>query len=579
MHNLQDFISLLRKKNLIRDIFCLVDSNLELAEIHRRVIQEEGPALLFHNVKGSSFPVVTNLYGTQERVNLAFSSIPEDIFEKALSLLDSFSFSLNFFWKNKSFLKKLFHLGTKKSYFSSLKKHSIQPPNLYDLPLIKSCPEDGGHFITLPLVYTESPLNGIPNLGMYRMQRFDKNTLGLHFQIQKGGGFHYQQAEKLNIPLPVTVFLGGPPSLTLAAISPLPENISEIILASFLMGKKIKFFKSSSSPHPIFSDCEIALLGYSPPYERKEEGPFGDHLGYYSLKHPFPIFKCLKMYYKKNSIYPATIVGKPRQEDFYLGNKIQSFLSPFISKLMPGVINLHSYGDSGFHPLSSVQITERYEKQSLSLAFRILGEGQLSLTKFLLMTDQKINLSNIKEVLITILERFNPKYDLRIFAHTSQDTLDYTGREYCKGSKGILIGLGKKIRDLPDKYDKKNCIHGVKNIIPFCPGCLLLEPYHKNSFSPKNLLNNPFLKTWPLIIIVDSALSATKDSISFLWEVFTRFDPAFDITSNTFLKHNNLEYSLPIIINSLKKKYYPKEVECDTMTKSIVDKKWKTYFQ
>ncbi len=577
MNNLHDFIFLLRKNNLIKDIFCSVDSNLEIAEIHRRVIQEEGPALLFHNVKGSSFPVVTNLYGTQKRVDLAFSCFSDDLLSKILLLLESFS--LNSFWKNKSILKRFLNIGKKKSYFSPLKKNFKTLPNLYNLPLLKSWPEDGGHFITLPLVYTESPFNGIPNLGMYRIQRFDKHTLGLHFQIQKGGGFHYQQAEKLNIQLPVSIFLGGHPVLMLAAISPLPENVSEIMFASFLMNKKIKFFKTSSFPYPIFSDCEIALLGYSPPYQRKEEGPFGDHLGYYSLKHPFPIFKCLKMYYKKNAIYPATIVGKPRQEDFYIGNKIQSLLSPLIPKLMPGIINLHSYGDSGFHPVSAAQIIERYEKQSLSLAFRILGEGQLSLTKFLLITDQKVNLVDIKDVLIAILERFNPKYDLRIFAHTSQDTLDYTGREYCKGSKAVLMGLGKKFRTLPTTYPKENSIEKIKNIKVFCPGCLILEPYCKKSFCPKFLLNNPFLKTWPLVIIVDSTTSATKDNISFLWEVFTRFDPAFDVFSKISLKHHNLEYSLPIIINALKKNFYPKEVECDDITKSIVDNKWKTYFQ
>lgn len=578
MKNLQDFLSVLRKKKLLKDVFCPVDPNLELAEIHRRIICDGGPALLFHNVKGSSFPVVTNLYGTQERTDLAFSSAPDDLFDKVLSLTESFSFSLDFFWKNRYLLKRFLSIGTKKSYFSLLKKNLQKSPNLYQLPLIKSWPEDGGSFITLPLVYTESPLSGVPNLGMYRLQRFDKHTLGLHFQIQKGGGFHYQEAEKLNIPLPVSIFLGGPPALMLAAIAPLPEKASELLLASFLLCKKINFFKTSF-PYPIFSDCEFALLGYAPPHERKEEGPFGDHLGYYSLKHLFPLFKCSYMYHKKNAIYPATIVGKPRQEDFYLGNKIQTFLSPILSKLMPGIVNLHSYGDAGFHPLSAAQITERYERQSLSLAFRILGEGQLSLTKFLLMTDQNVPLNDIKTTLIAVLERFNPKYDLRIFAHTSQDTLDYTGREYCKGSKGVLIGLGKKIRNLPTTYNAQDTIPGIKNIKAFCSGCLLLEPYHKDFFSLEQLIDNPFLKPWPLVILVNSVSSATKDNISFLWEVFTRFDPAFDISAKTLLTCHNLEYSLPIVINALMKPYYPKEVQSDEITSSIVDKKWKTYFQ
>src|SRR5690606_26569928 len=214
--------------------------------------------------------------------------------------------------------------------------------------------------MTLPLVYTESPEDGKPNLGMYRIQRYDDRHTGLHCQIGKGGGFHYQEAEERGEALPVTIFAGGPPALILSAIAPLPEGVPELLLASLLLGKRLPYKRVPGWPHPIIAECEFAFAGHALPKKRKMEGPFGDHYGYYSLKHPYPVFRCKKVYRRKDAIWPATVVGKPRQEDFYIGDYLQELLSPIFPIVMPTVRDLWSYGETGFHSLAAAVVKDRY---------------------------------------------------------------------------------------------------------------------------------------------------------------------------------------------------------------------------
>jgi UbiD family decarboxylase len=575
--NLRQFLKILRKEKEIVDIYEEVDPCLEIAEIHRRIAAANGPALFFHRVKNSAFPVTTNLFGSRKRIDLAFQNRPDRIVASLVDLLTSeFPPKLSLLWKKRGDLKSLLALGTKKTSFPPIKGSQIAPPDLEKLPLLKSWPRDGGHFITLPLVYTAPPGGGAPNLGMYRIQRYCKKTTGLHFQIQKGGGFHYQQAESQRQVLPISIFIGGAPALILSAITPLPENVPELLIAGLMQGKKISITPTPHSPYPLLAECEFALVGHAQPYLRKPEGPFGDHYGYYSWEHDFPIFECEAIYHRKDAIYPATVVGKPKQEDFYIGEYLQELLSPLFPVVMPGIKSLWSYGETGFHSLSAAVVKERYYRECMTSAFRILGEGQLSLTKFLLVTDQSLDLRNFPLVLTHILERFRPETDLFIFANLSLDTLDYTGPALNKGSRGIMLGIGEKVRDLPTTFHTP-LSSPFKKGAPFSPGCLVLEC---EPIDPKELI--PHLSSfseWPLLILVDNLSQAIKDQTSFLWTVFTRFEPAADIYSPSVqMIRNHPSYSSPILIDARMKPHYPPELFCDPQTAATVSKKWNTYF-
>lgn len=411
---------------------------------------------------------------------------------------------------------------------------------------------------------------------MYRMQRYDSGTTGMHFQIQKGGGFHYDAAEKQRQDLPVQVFLGGPPALLAAAVAPLPELFPELLLASFLLGKRLPVTQNHCP-----AEAEFLLQGVVKPLERRVEGPFGDHYGFYSLAHSFPVFRVQSVHHRRDAIYPATVVGKPPQEDFYLGDFLQNLFSPLFPYIMPGVRNLWTYGESGFHSLAAAIVEERYTRESLVHALRILGEGQLSLTKCLLITDQWIDLRNIYHCLTTILERFQPEEDLIVLPQTSADTLDYTGKKFNRGSKMILMGLGREpCRVLPSDPSLPDMI-GISHIAAFCPGVLVLEgcSYTKDPQQAQRFLENygDICSSWPLLILADST-RITRDPTSFLWSVFTRFDPDLDIHAHYTIKRHRLRYRLPILIDARHKPFYPDEVVVDETTERQVTDRWKTYF-
>ena len=578
--NLREYINHLRERGLVMDVQEPVSAHLELAEIHRRVAAANGPTLLFHNVVGSTFPVVTNLFGSSRHVDLAFGSEPMEFIEQMLHLLtQDFPPKLSTLWAKRKYLQRMLSLGTRSRSSAPVTECQQRKVDLEQLPLLQLWPDDGGHFVTLPLVYTEPIDKGPPNLGMYRLQRYDKETTGLHWQIAKGGGFHFHQAEQQDQPLPVSVFLGGPPALILSAIAPLPENVPEILLSSLLLGSKLATTRVKNHPHPLIAESEFALLGHAIPHERQPEGPFGDHYGYYSLKHPFPKFQCKRVYHRKDAIYPATIVGKPRQEDYYIGNYLQKLLSPLFPVVMPGVKNLWSYGETGFHSLSAAVVKERFYRESMASAFRILGEGQLSLTKFLLLTDQPVDLEDFPRVLETILERFRPETDLFIFANLSMDTLDYTGPELNKGSRGVLVGTGEPVRSLPSSFS--GALPGpFSKAKVFCPGCLVLQGPSIDESTPfEELLKHESFKNWPLIILVDDVDTATKHVPAFLWTVFTRFEPAADIYApRTKVIRHHLSYSIPLLIDARMKASYPKMVSCDASTAHLVTDKWHKYF-
>ncbi len=580
IQNLRQFLQILRQEKDLATIEVEVNPYLEAAEIHRRVIERGGPALLFSRIKGSPFPAVTNLFGTAKRIELAFGLRPLQLVRQAVHLAETlFPPRLSTFWANRNLGLEALKLGTREVKQGPVLEVVEESADLNRLPILTTWQQDGGPFLTLPLVYTEHPRDRRHNLGIYRMQRYDAKTTGMHWQIAKGGGFHYSAAEQLDEPLPVSVFLGGPPALVLAAVAPLPENVGELMIASLLVGERISMIRPAMSPHPIPAEAEFVLQGSVTPRERRPEGPFGDHYGYYSLKHDYPVFRIHKIFRRRDAIYPATVVGKPRQEDFFIGDYLQELLSPLFPVVMPGVRDLWSYGETGFHSLAAAVVKERYSREAMTSAFRILGEGQLSLTKFLIATDSAVDLKNFPKLLTHVLERVQWETDLFVISNLSMDTLDYCGPEVNKGSKGILLGLGQPVRTLPLQFEGKIPID-VREIKAFCPGCLVASgsKYEIEPNQAQRLAQWPGFADWPLIILADDASIATSAPL-FLWTVFTRFEPAGDIyAAQTEVRRHHLCYRGPIVIDARMKPTYPAELFSDPEVSRTVDQRWKQYF-
>jgi UbiD family decarboxylase len=590
MHrNLRSFLDTLRKENEIVEITAEVDPYLEIAEIHRRVIDEQGKALLFKNVKGSNFPVVTNLFGTQKRIDLGFGSRPVELVRRIATAAEELvPPTLDKLWQNRDLAITALKLGTRNVSTGPVLEARQSNVDLNALPFIQLWPEDGGFFNTLGLVYTESPTSGKHNLGIYRMQRYDRTKTGMHWQIGKGGGFHYFEAEQRNELLPVSVYMGGPPALILSAAAPLPEGVGELMLASLLIGEKIKlteiklrFGRSGSEVRvPIVAESEFALVGHVPPHHRRPEGPFGDHYGYYSLEHDFPIFHCDAVFHRKDAIYPATVVGKPRQEDFFLGDYLQELLSPLFPLVMPAVSDLWSYGETGFHSLAAAVVKQRYGRETLTSGFRILSEGQLALTKFLLLTDQPRDLRDFKSLFEYILARVEWDRDLFIFNQTAFDTLDYTSGKLNYGSKAILIGTGEAKRELTRVFDGK-LPAGVRQAEPFCGGCLVIQgsTYAEDPEMASRLATSGAFDDWQIVVVHDRVEYA-RSTDQFLWATWTRFNPATDVfAKEATLRDNHIGYRAPIVLDARMKPWFPREVEPDPETVRSVDRRWGEYFR
>ncbi|MBX3292637.1 MAG: UbiD family decarboxylase [Acidobacteria bacterium] len=582
MHkNLRSFIDLLRRENEIVEISAEIDPYLEIAEIHRRIIDEKGKALLFTNVKGSDFPVVTNLFGTKRRIDLAFGPKPLEFVKRAVHAAEELlPPKLNKLWGYRDLAFTAAKLGTKNVRNAPVLESRQANVDLEKLPLLQLWHEDGGHFVTLPLVYTESPVDGKHNLGMYRIQRYDKTTTGIHWQIGKGGGFHYYEAEQRNEALKATIFLGGPPALILSAIAPLPEGFPELMLASLLAGSKIGMTDNPlDGHHRLLAEAEFAICGHVPPHERRPEGPFGDHYGYYSLTHDYPVFHTDAVFHRKDAIYPATVVGKPRQEDFFIGDYLQELLSPLFPLVMPAVRDLWSYGETGFHSLSAAVVRERYGREGLSAGFRILGEGQLALTKFLLLTDTPQDLHDFRSLFEHILARVDWHRDLHIFTQTAFDTLDYASGKINYGSKAILIGMGDAKRELAREF-RGELPTGIRAAEPYCGGCLVLEAdsYENEKDLADRMARSGKFDDWQLIVLHDS-IEFAGSTEKFLWATWTRFDPASDVyAKNIELKNNHIGYSAPVVIDARMKPWYPKEVEPHEDIVKLVDERWGEYF-
>ena len=573
--SLRDFIDVLRQEGELVDIHLPLSPHLVIPEIQRRVVKRKGPALLFHNVNGSPFPVATNLFGSQKRIDLAFGGRPEQVVRDLCHLIESLPPKPKDIWAKRSLLPKLLKVGLKNKKTGPLVQNEID--SLEKLPALHCWPEDGGPFVTLPLVYTQHPHTGKGNLGMYRVQIQGPRQAGMHIQIHRGGGNHYYAHEAENRGMPSAVIVGGHPALTISAVAPLPEDVPELAFASLMMGYKLDMIRNPQyADIPIPAEADFCIYGTVPPRERAPEGPFGDHYGYYSLKHDYPFMNVEKIYHRPDAIWPATVVGRPPQEDHYIAIYLQDIFSPLFPIVMKGVKDVFAYEESGVHSLAGAIVHERYYRESFTASMRVLGEGQLSLSKCLMTTDADLDLRNFKPFLQHIVARCDFRTDLHIISNISLDTLDYTGPAINKGSKALFLGVGEARFDLKENVPAtfSNTAFGDASL--FCPGVMVVRgpAYEADPKAAEKLVAQKEIEGFRVVCLHDDPAAATKDDHAFLWHIFTRFEPAGDIYGKHEVKRYHFAFDAPIVIDCRIKPGYPKVLEPEADTVREVDEIW-----
>lgn len=436
--DLQDFIEVLEKAGELKRITVEVDSELEITEITDRVSKEYGPALLFENVKGSKMPVLINAYGTKKRMAMSLgvenlNDIAEEIVE-FMQIADSVPQSLL------DKVKLLPKLAEVSSFIPRVVKKGIcqevvhKNPSLDAIPILKCWPEDAGKFITLPQVYTKDPETGKRNVGMYRLQKFDATTTGMHWHIHHDGAENYRKHTELGKPTEVAVALGGDPSITYVATAPLPPDIDELLFAGFLRKKPVELVKCKTIDMEVPADAEIILEGYVDPHERRIEGPFGDHTGYYSLADEYPVFHITCITHRKNPVYPTTIVGKPPQEDCYMAYATERIFLPLLKFQLPEVVDMHLPMEGVFHNCVIVSIKKSFPGHAQKIMSSLWGMGQMMFAKFIIVVDDDVNVENVSEVMWKVFNNVDPRRDTMI-VDGPLEVLDHSAPRPLFGSK------------------------------------------------------------------------------------------------------------------------------------------------
>ena len=596
--NLQQAVVDLEREGQLRRIDVELDPYLEIGAVQRRVYQHGGPALLFTRAKGSSFPLLGNLFGTIERARYLFRDTLDAIQLLAAAKGDPPAL-LRRPGKALGLLPHLAHLLPRRGNGGILLK---QTTSLQELPKLVSWPQDGGPFITLPQVYSEDPQLGgwrHSNLGMYRVQLAGNRYLpgsevGLHYQLHRGIGVPHAAAIRAGRKLPVNVFVGGPPSLTLAAVMPLPEGMPELAFAGLLGGHRLPMVPTGNgllAP----AEADFCLVGHIDPQRTLPEGPFGDHLGYYSLAHDFPVMTIDKVYHRPDAIWPFTTVGRPPQEDTTFGALIHEMTGALIPELIPGVRAIHAVDAAGVHPLLLALGSERYvpyepataPRELLTQANALLGQGQLSLAKYLLIADgaavPQLDLHDIAGFLRHLLERADWTRDLHFQTRTTIDTLDYSGSGLNQGTKVVIAAAGPPLRTLPTEL-----VGDLRLPAGFCtprlvlPGVLAIQapPWEGTRGLPaadlerfcREVPADDSLNRYPLIVLADDSDFVARTLDNFLWVTFTRSDPAADIDgigAQSRAKHWGCSGSL--VIDARIKTHHPAPLEDDPAVERRID--------
>ena len=581
--DLRTFIDHLERNRELVRIREQVDPDQEMTIIQHRVIANGGPALLFENVIGSPYRVVSNLFGTRQRTDLAFGGNPAELGERVLRLSHNLMPpGLSGLVRSRRDLLALTSARMRTVRHGPVLETVAEPPDLKQLPVLTCWPEDGGPFFTLPLVHTTDPDTGAGNLGMYRLQRFDSRSTGMHWQIEKGGGFHFHKAAGKGCSLPVSVFLGGPPALIPAAVAPLPEGIDERLLAAYMMNRPLEVIWRPTTGHRIPARAEFVLEGKVTPGDLRWEGPFGDHFGHYSHAADYPVFRVERILARRDAIYPATVVGKPVQEDYWIGEALQAMTLPLLKMIRPAVTDLWAYPETGFHALAVMAVKERYPQEALKHTLGMLGEGQVSLTKVMITVDHRVDARDIMAVSKALWRHLDPKSGIHLLAPTAQDTLDFTGPAMNTGSRLILLatddGSGplrsEGPRQVPEPADLHPDVTATASLGPAFLMVQVSESVREIESLRQALVHHPVAKDYLFHVIVSQDVPLT-DRIMMLWGWFTRFDPLADLhPAGRTVAGNRLLFELPIAIDARWKTGYPNPVEFDPDVEKRVDRMW-----
>jgi len=534
-----------------------VDAHLEAAEIQRQVFAAKGPALYFARVRGCRFPMLSNLFGTQQRMRYLFRDSLEAV-KRLVSLRADPSDLLRRFRLYLNVPRTAWHAWPKKVRHGPVLDHET---TIDQLPQVQCWPLDGGAYVMLPQVYTEDPDRpglAYSNLGMYRVQlsggQYEQNRqVGLHYQLHRGIGVHHAAAIRRGEKLRVNVFVGGPPAMTVAAVMPLPEGVSELTLAGLLNRRRVPMI-CRPGQLPIHAEADFCISGFIEPKRLLPEGPFGDHLGYYSLAHDFPVMRVEHVWHRDDAVWPFTVVGRPPQEDAMFAELVHELAGPVISKEIPGVRAVHAVQAAGVHPLLLAIGSERYlpyeeprrPRELMTQANAILGHGQLSLAKYLLMVAAEDNPSldvyDVPEVLRHVLERVDWRRDLHFQTGTTIDTLDYTGPALNEGSKLVITAAGPARRTLPVGIDNRIripeelafrdprvCLPGI--LVVQGPACTAAGAEADSAVARfcASYGRHDGVNLFPLVVVVDDSRFAARTLDNFLWTTFTRSNPAADV--------------------------------------------------
>ena len=596
--SLEDCLIDLEKNGHLIRITEEVDPYLEMASIHLRVHEAGGPALLFEKIKGTKFRAASNIFGTIERSKFLFRDT-FDLVKQIIELRNDPIKAIKHPFKNIQAGLAAWKSLPKKD--PSSKPILFEEIRIADLPLIHHWSKDGGAFITLPQVYTEDiDAPGImkSNLGMYRVQLngndYELNKeVGLHYQLHRGIGIHQTKANQKNQPLKVSCFIGGPPAHSLAAVMPLPEGVSEINFAGLIGGRRFNYFYQDG--FCISADADFVITGEIFPDENKPEGPFGDHLGYYSLQHSFPVMKVHKVYAKKNAIWPFTVVGRPPQEDTSFGDLIHQLTGKAIPQEIPGLKEIHAVDAAGVHPLLLAIGSERYTPYAptkhpaelLTIANHILGTGQLSLAKFLFITaddNRQLNTHHVSEFLQYVLERIDLTRDIHFYTNTTIDTLDYSGTGLNSGSKVVFAAYGEQKRELCKEVPQSlKELNGFLNAQLAMPGVIALQTNQFSNYdaSKKELssLNEQVssvisnLSSVLMIVLCDDASFTAANIRNFVWVTFTRCNPSHDIHGiDEFITNKHWGCKGPLVIDARIKPHHAPPLELDPSVEKKVDR-------
>ncbi len=575
------FVRALEARGQLVRVSAEVDPHLEASELAQRVVRANGPALLFERVKGADFPLAMNLFGSMRRIELALGRHPQAIGQELVEAIMGLNPpTVGRLWARRDFVLRARHM--RPATVRRAPVHEvIEAPRLTRLPHLHCWPRDGGRFVTWGPTLTEDPRSGRRNFGLYRLQVFDDRTTGMHWQSMKGGRAHHWEAERLGKDLPAAVVLGGDPLVMLAAIMPLPEDFDELTFVGLLRGAPTRFTRAVSQPLLVPADAEFVIEGSVAPGERRLEGPFGDHFGHYSEAEQFPVFRATRVTRRRDAIYPGTVVGRPPQEDKWLGIAVGEIVGPLIRVVNPNVVALAANDAAGFHNLLAVACKERHPKEVLKTALALLGTGQLALTKMIVMLRETVDPRDFGAMLRELWYRWEPRERFILLPVGALDTLDYTSFRFHVGAKAIFDAAGEPVTAEappsavgdPAALDRRIVRHRLLD-----GGFLVVQVREAARAVVEGLVRREELGPVKFVAAVSEDVRLDDDE-NLVWGIWTRFDPALDFV----FADQRFEGARPVFggrlgIDASWKQGYPLPLTMPEEVVRLVDRRWDEYF-